>query len=27
VLPLAKPGFMTATILGFAHTVGEFGII
>ncbi|MFT7411977.1 MAG: molybdate transport system permease protein [Paraglaciecola sp.] len=27
VVPLAKPGFMTATILGFAHTVGEFGII
>ncbi|MFT4763543.1 MAG: molybdate transport system permease protein [Oleispira sp.] len=27
VLPLAKPGFMTATILGFAHTVGEFGVI
>ncbi|MEZ5524010.1 MAG: molybdate ABC transporter permease subunit [Pseudomonadales bacterium] len=27
VLPLAKPGFLTATILGFAHTVGEFGVI
>ncbi|WP_133470452.1 molybdate ABC transporter permease subunit [Paraglaciecola marina] len=27
VLPLAKPGFVTATILGFAHTVGEFGIV
>jgi molybdate transport system permease protein len=27
VLPVAKPGFMTATILGFAHTVGEFGIV
>lgn len=27
VLPLAKPGFMTASILGFAHTVGEFGVI
>lgn len=27
VLPLAKPGFMTAMILGFAHTVGEFGVI
>ncbi len=27
ILPLAKPGFLTATILGFAHTVGEFGII
>jgi molybdate transport system permease protein len=27
VLPLAKPGFITATILGFAHTLGEFGVI
>jgi molybdate transport system permease protein len=27
VLPLAKPGFITAIILGFAHTVGEFGIV
>jgi len=27
VIPLAKPGFMTATILGFAHTVGEFGVV
>ena len=27
VLPLARPGFITATILGFAHTVGEFGIV
>ncbi len=27
VLPLAKPGFITAAILGFAHTVGEFGIV
>lgn len=27
VLPLAKPGFITATILGFAHTVGEFGVV
>ncbi len=26
-LPLAKPGFITATILGFAHTVGEFGVV
>lgn len=26
-LPLAKPGFITASILGFAHTVGEFGVI
>lgn len=27
VLPLARPGFITAAILGFAHTVGEFGIV
>jgi molybdate transport system permease protein len=27
VLPLAKPGFLTATILGFAHTMGEFGVV
>ncbi len=27
VVPLAKPGFLTATILGFAHTVGEFGVV
>lgn len=26
-LPLAKPGIMTATVLGFAHTVGEFGLV
>lgn len=27
VLPLARPGIITATILGFAHTVGEFGVV
>ncbi len=27
VLPLARPGFMTAAVLCFAHTVGEFGVI
>lgn len=27
VLPLARPGFITASILGFAHTVGEFGVV
>lgn len=27
VLPLAKPGFISAAILGFAHTVGEFGVV
>lgn len=26
-LPLARPGFVTATVLGFAHTVGEFGVV
>ncbi len=27
VLPLAKPGFITAAVLGFAHTIGEFGVV
>ncbi len=26
-IPLARPGFLTAIVLGFAHTVGEFGVI
>ncbi len=26
-LPLARPGFLTAATLGFAHTVGEFGVV
>lgn len=26
-VPLARPGFVTATVLGFAHTVGEFGVV
>ncbi len=26
-LPLAKPGFLTASVLGFAHTIGEFGVV
>jgi molybdate transport system permease protein len=26
-LPLAKPGFITAAVLGFAHTMGEFGVV
>lgn len=26
-LPLAKPGMLTAAVLGFAHTVGEFGVV
>jgi len=27
VLPLARPGFISASVLGFAHTVGEFGVV
>jgi molybdate transport system permease protein len=27
VVPLARPGFLTAAVLGFAHTVGEFGVV
>jgi molybdate transport system permease protein len=26
-VPLARPGFMTGAVLGFAHTVGEFGLV
>jgi molybdate transport system permease protein len=26
-VPLARPGFMTGGVLGFAHTVGEFGVV
>lgn len=26
-LPLASPGFLTGAVLGFAHTVGEFGVV
>ena len=26
-LPLALPGFVTGSVLGFAHTVGEFGVV
>ncbi|MNE52133.1 Molybdenum transport system permease protein ModB [compost metagenome] len=26
-LPLARPGFITAAVLTFAHTVGEFGVV
>lgn len=26
-LPLARPGIITAAILSFAHTVGEFGVV
>lgn len=27
VLPMALPGYLTASILTFAHTVGEFGVV
>ncbi|VAX14214.1 Molybdenum ABC transporter permease protein ModB [hydrothermal vent metagenome] len=27
VVPLARPGFLTAAVLTFAHTVGEFGVV
>jgi molybdate transport system permease protein len=26
-LPLARPGLLTGAVLGFAHTVGEFGVV
>ena len=26
-VPLARPGFLTAVVLGFAHTLGEFGVV
>ena len=26
-VPLARPGFITGAILGFAHTIGEFGVV
>jgi molybdate transport system permease protein len=27
ILPLAKHGFLSASVLGFAHTIGEFGVV
>ncbi|AEQ52739.1 molybdate ABC transporter permease subunit [Pelagibacterium halotolerans] len=27
ILPLARPGYLTAAVLGFSHTVGEFGVV
>lgn len=27
IVPLSRPGLITATTLGFAHTVGEFGVV
>lgn len=26
-VPLARPGFVTGAVLGFAHTIGEFGVV
>lgn len=26
-IPLARPGFLTGAVLGFAHTIGEFGVV
>lgn len=26
-VPLARPGYLTAIVMGFAHTVGEFGVV
>ncbi len=26
-VPLARPGILTGAVLGFAHTVGEFGVV
>ena len=27
ILPLARPGYLTGMVMGFAHTVGEFGVV
>ena len=27
VVPMARPGYLTAAVLGFAHTLGEFGVV
>lgn len=27
VMPLCRPAYLTAAVMGFAHTVGEFGIV
>jgi len=27
VLPMSKLGYLTAIVLGFAHTMGEFGVV
>jgi molybdate transport system permease protein len=27
IMPMAVPGFLSATVLSFAHTLGEFGVV
>ncbi|MDR0882869.1 MAG: molybdate ABC transporter permease subunit [Candidatus Adiutrix sp.] len=27
ILPQARPAFLTAAVMGFAHTIGEFGVV
>lgn len=27
IVPLARPGFLTAIVMGFCHTIGEFGVV
>jgi len=27
VIPLARPGFITAIVMGFCHAIGEFGVV
>ncbi|MGB4347418.1 MAG: molybdate ABC transporter permease subunit [Burkholderiaceae bacterium] len=27
VLPMARPGYLSAMVMGFAHTMGEFGVV
>ena len=27
ICPLARRGYLTAVVLGFAHTLGEFGVV
>ena len=27
IVPVCRPAFLTAIVMGFAHTVGEFGVI
>lgn len=27
IIPMARNGFLTAAVLGFAHTLGEFGVV